>query len=249
MDNHLYFLANTISRAECSGGTSELNELWRSDGTDAGTSMLVNFDCGTEAEWPTALTAAGDHLYMMMRPLMSSNAFNTLWRTDGNAANIELVIDADPIFYSLQDDVRRIRVEALNDRAYFFAQSTVNTVMRTLWEKEPIGAAHEVTEQQTPVEGFDTTGWLAPFKDTMVFAGNRFNTGVEIIHTSFTQPCFTLLDIRPGPDTSVPAHFLVHENMLFFTADNGQSGNELWRYKPVEPMTCTPMFLPIVKVE
>ncbi|MEZ4707366.1 MAG: hypothetical protein R3A44_09185 [Caldilineaceae bacterium] len=158
MNNRLYFLASTVSRAECSGGTSELNELWRSDGTDAGTSMLINFDCATEAEWPAALTAVGDHLYMMMRPLWSGHAFYTLWRTDGNGAKLELIQDGDPPFSSLPDDVRRLTIESVNGADYYYGPSQVNSNVTSLYAVDSSGNVHVAFEPDTPDDGYTTSG-------------------------------------------------------------------------------------------
>ncbi|MCB0099987.1 MAG: hypothetical protein KDE46_29845, partial [Caldilineaceae bacterium] len=147
------------------------------------------------------------------------------------------------------DNVQRLAVVSANDRDYYFGPSQRGDNVTSLYEVNNLGNAHAAFEPKVPEDGYTTSFGLASSKDTVIFSSYVVGMGVEIIQTAFTQSCLTVLDIRRGPETSIPTHFLVHGDMLFFAADDGKSGNELWRYKPVEPMTCTPTFLPIVKVQ
>ena len=53
-DGHFYFSANDGENGE---------ELWRTDGTELGTELLVDVHQGENGSWPWWLTIVGDKLY------------------------------------------------------------------------------------------------------------------------------------------------------------------------------------------
>jgi ELWxxDGT repeat protein len=68
-------------------------ELWRSDGTEAGTQLVADIRPGAAGSSPSALTAAGSSLYFAADD--GAHGFE-LWRSDGTAAGTELVHDVAP---------------------------------------------------------------------------------------------------------------------------------------------------------
>jgi ELWxxDGT repeat protein len=68
-------------------------ELWRSDGTEAGTQLVADIRPGAASSSPSSLTAAGASIYFAADD--GAHGFE-LWRSDGTAAGTELVHDVAP---------------------------------------------------------------------------------------------------------------------------------------------------------
>lgn len=69
------------------------NELWVSDGTVAGTRMVVDLNAGTFSSSPTSLVTLGGWLYFLGA---GTGVGTEVWRTDGTAANTTVVADLVP---------------------------------------------------------------------------------------------------------------------------------------------------------
>ena len=89
-------------------------ELWRTDGTPAGTALVVDLAPGLASSSPTSLMAAGKPLYFAARDAAHGNE---LWRTDGTAGGTRLVAD---IAHGPADSEPRAMVVA-DGRLYFVA--------------------------------------------------------------------------------------------------------------------------------
>ena len=85
LNGTLYFAAND-------GATSGL-ELWRSDGTDAGTVQVIDIIPGAGGSNPVFMTAVGNELFFVAG---TAAAGNELWASDGTAANTRLVLNIRP---------------------------------------------------------------------------------------------------------------------------------------------------------
>ena len=68
-------------------------ELWKSDGTGAGTAMVKDVCPGACAGWPFGLTASNGTLYFVAQDGVHGRE---LWRTDGTTAGTSLVADLNP---------------------------------------------------------------------------------------------------------------------------------------------------------
>jgi ELWxxDGT repeat protein len=70
------------------------NELWRSDGTAAGTLLVADLDPGPDGSWPRHLTALGNGVVLLAAEDPSLGL--ELYRTDGTAAGTWMVRDIVP---------------------------------------------------------------------------------------------------------------------------------------------------------
>src|SRR3954453_678021 len=68
-------------------------ELWRSDGTNAGTYMVSNIRAGSAGSDPMLMAVAGGYLYFQA---CDGSHGRELWRTDGSSAGATLVKDLNP---------------------------------------------------------------------------------------------------------------------------------------------------------
>jgi ELWxxDGT repeat protein len=154
-----------------------VRNLWRSDGTNAGTQVVAAFESGQPTVLGNKLLFAGDP---------PSEVDFELMRSDGTAAGTRLVKRISPpdsYFGSYPYELTR-----LGNRVYFTADT----------ESNPFG-------YESDRELYRTDGTKA---------GTRL-----------------VLDIKPG-GSAEPRHLKVVGTSLFFTADDGIHGRELWRLGP-----------------
>ncbi len=64
--------------------------------------------------------------------------------------------------------------------------------------------------------------------DEVYFTALSDTTGRELWRTRGTSESTTVIDIRPGPESSNPEQLVVADGKLFFAADDGNHGQELW---------------------
>jgi ELWxxDGT repeat protein len=116
---HLTGLGRTLVFARlvpASATQPESTELWRSDGTTAGTERLANLGSGTYVSWQS-LRLTGSALFIVTHPSRGTE----LWRTDGTAAGTGLVRRLD----RGQTNVLDVRNEGR--RAFFTLSDEGNT--------------------------------------------------------------------------------------------------------------------------
>ncbi|MEQ8711903.1 MAG: hypothetical protein RIC80_02745, partial [Cyclobacteriaceae bacterium] len=78
--NKIFFPASTPSHGE---------ELWVSDGTDAGTYMVKDIHEGTQSTYPSEIIAGDDEVYFVSYENVNERS---LWKSDGTEENTEKVI-------------------------------------------------------------------------------------------------------------------------------------------------------------
>ncbi len=88
-------------------------ELWVTDGTPDGTSIVKDIRPGTESAEVKQLTAFGNHIYFVARIEVETNYWQwELWRSDGTSSGTEKVMSERFFFYN--ED----RVFATSDKLY-----------------------------------------------------------------------------------------------------------------------------------
>ncbi|HEX4965558.1 MAG TPA: ELWxxDGT repeat protein [Thermoanaerobaculia bacterium] len=75
------------------GGDGHGTELWQTDGTPAGTTLLKDINPGTGSSSPMGLTAAGGRVFFSAHDGL--HGFE-LWESDGTAAGTRMVADLNP---------------------------------------------------------------------------------------------------------------------------------------------------------
>jgi ELWxxDGT repeat protein len=202
LGSHLFFVANTPDT-----GT----ELWTSDGTDAGTSLLSDLCPGPCSPDLTLLNTFAGRLYFTTRGMLLS--------TDGNASapfssfarfgrsKPNLVVFQNRLFYFAEDSFR-----------HEYLWSSDGTLPGTVRIQEVSGADQPRSGHEPVVAGslLYFTSWTA-------------DAGQELwVSDGTAAGTHMLADVRPGPDGSSPRHLTAVGRRVFFAADEGIAGQELW---------------------
>jgi ELWxxDGT repeat protein len=198
------------------GGVGE--EVWRTDGTAAGTYRVKDVRPGPTSSEPTSLTMVGDTLYFVAD---STDSGRELWRSDGTEAGTVRVVALG----TASTPGNPTSLTAVGHTLYFAATSGTGTTPK-LWRVRdadgPTGGLPEVVPGQpgaTP-----TASALVAYNDTLLYATNG---GLYRVADSAGSPTLvsggtTLYNSRS------PALFA---GQVYFVANPSSSSSvaDLWR--------------------
>ncbi len=208
-------------------------ELWRSDGTAAGTQLVKDIWPGDSGSisvfWPNHGAAE-----LNGQLLFDSNDGvhgRELWRSDGTAAGTQLVKDIRPGPASA--DVRPR--SAVNGVVLVQADDGVHGV--ELWRSDGTAAGTELLKDINPGAASAAYACNRPCSINTLTVGNLafLNPtdgvhGVELWRSDGTAAGTQLVkDIWPGPQQSYPFDFALTDGVFTFTAESPGFGRTLWQ--------------------
>lgn len=204
------------------------NEIWISDGTPTGTYMIkdINSDWGS---YPTYLTAMNGKLYFIAS---SDDVFAGLWVTDGTEPGTELIKDFNPGNSSSAGYLRNI-----NNKLYFRAKDGTNGT--ELWTSDGTTAGTIMVKDIYPGNGLYSANSSYPRNFTLMngmvyFTADDGIHGMELWVTDGTfNGTHMVKNINNTGDGSQGSSVnlspgLVNGNLLYFYADDGVHGKEIW---------------------
>lgn len=220
-NNQLYFTASN-------GTTANGSELWKTDGTTVGTSMVKDINAGTANSNPQLFTVINPTT--MLFSATDGVGGVELWKTDGTESGTANVIDQPGTGNSIS------WIENLNGNA-IYSQLVVTTTGRELYKFDgtSLSSSNIIDINSGTGHGVGTTY----FKNgnTIYFQGNSGTTGFELWKTDGTSAgTSSVKDINPGSTGSAPIRFASVGNITFFRA-NGPNGVELWQTDGTEAGT------------
>lgn len=195
-------------------------ELWRSDGTKAGTVLVKNIRSGSYSSSVYGLTAVGDGVFFNARDGVHGRE---LWHSDGSKAGTVLVKDIQPGARSGSPSY----FAPVGDEVFFAANSDDDG--GDLWRSDGTAAGTVLVKN---LAGDDYYGLanMVGVGDTVYFAASDETHGQELWRSDGTQAGTVLVkDIRPGAYESYPRNLTAVDGELYFTARDGHHGDELWR--------------------
>jgi ELWxxDGT repeat protein len=201
------------------------SELWVSDGTDLGTVLLKELNPGVLSGDPLAVgVARGLLFFTAMR-----GGDRVLWQTDGTATGTQLVthhpVGREQVIF--RDQVVFVSGPG-NDTELWISNGSPGGTRR-LKDLHPAGSA--------------SPGGLAVAGDTLFFFANDGAHGVELWKTDGTEAGTALVkDVKPGSGSATPSfgidqRIAARGGEVFFAADDGVHGLELWKTDGTEPGT------------
>lgn len=169
-------------------------ELWKTDGTTQGTTMLVDVNVGAGSSDPTNLVNVNGVLYFSAKD--SANG-RELWRTDGTVGGTYMVKD-------------------------LFTGTYQNGYQQVGNSSNP--------SQLTNVGG------------KLFFTARNGSSGVELWSSDGTSAGTAMVkniyaDGGATPSSSLPTQLTNYNGALYFVADDGQNGRELWKSNGTEAGT------------
>ncbi|HEX6101116.1 MAG TPA: ELWxxDGT repeat protein [Thermoanaerobaculia bacterium] len=198
--DRVYFVA-TLN--ETSG-----TELWSTDGTTAGTTMVADILPGSPSSNPGGLSVINDKLLFSARDV---NHGIELWTTDGTAAGTNLFLDINPGPSSAQPSSGFV----YKNRMYFVADD--GTTGRELWTTDGTVAGTRLFKDLEPGAASSAPRYFVILGDTFYFLA-----GTGLWKTDGT-------DAGTVRVTTVTARNLaVAGNRIFFEGFTAESNWELW---------------------
>jgi ELWxxDGT repeat protein len=227
-------------------------EPWITDGTTANTHVIRDINPGNFSSIDTAsLNNGSDRQFMLYNNKLFFEAQQPgtgpeLWSTDGTLGGTNLVRDiclsGGGVYYFSSDDVA-----VANGKLLFEANNCMG-VGRQLWATDgTAGGTQLIKEFPVTGTGNNNIRFLVPRTDLFrepirgLFKGNRFfmvvttdTAGRELwISDGTAAGTMMVKNINSGPadafDGNNYDNYLLTADYLFFPADNGINGMELWR--------------------
>jgi ELWxxDGT repeat protein len=196
------------------------SQLWKSDGTDAGTVMVKVIptapNSGAAGSFPNYLTLMGGVLYL--------RASNELWRTDGTEAGTLLV---KQINTNLNGSSNVQSIVTTGSRLYFSAASSAGN--NELWQSDGTELGTTLVKEIRPGTAGSSPASLTVANDLLYFTANDGTNGTEVWRSDGTaEGTFMLADATPGAVGSNPGGLRAIGQSLYFGASS-TGGYELWK--------------------
>lgn len=216
-NNYIYYYASTLSGLE----------LAYFDGTSQN---IIDIYPGNGSSHPQNIKAIGNKLYFMAKE--NTNEGFELYTSDGTATGTKRLKNINIAGESVGTQIDGSRPNhfiSFNNKVYFVAENGVNG--RELWVTDGTGANTKMVTDMHP--GANDSFYVAPnftvYKNELYFTGFTPATGVELYKINANETITNVLDINPGSaNHSYPKDLFIFDGKLFFSADDGTNGYELW---------------------
>ncbi len=207
----LYFAANDA----INGG-----ELWKTDGTAAGTVMVKDINPGSDGSFPWKAVNLNGVLIFAAR-----NATNgeELWKSDGTAAGTVLLKDINPgTGHSSPNYLVR-----MGNAVYFNANN--GSLGQELWKTDGTAAGTVLVKDILPGAQHSQPQGLLAINNTLYFSAQDATNGTELWKSDGTTAGTVIVkDINPGSASSFPMRLTNINSRLYFAAETAANGQELW---------------------
>jgi ELWxxDGT repeat protein len=208
-------------------GSSTGPELWISNGTENGTSMLKEIDTG-DTSWIKDLTVLGN--YILFSAEDNGIYGRELWRTDGTTEGTEIVKDINPGTADAQPQ----NFYVLNDVLYFSA--TNSTYGQELWRSDGTAEGTYIVKDINPgSDGDSYPQYLSSEGNTLFFVAKDGTNGYELWKSNGTSNGTVMVkdinsDSSGSFDTTKKFQLVSFNGEIYFPVDD-DSGNgvELWK--------------------
>ena len=218
-DQYLFFSANTILDVATSKIT---NELFRTDGTLAGTVLVKSLTNGLLGSNPLNLTKFGNSILLAADGLSQSSQ---LWISDGTSAGTKEIADINSLPIAASNPGPFV---VTGSKAIFAATSAATG--RELYVTDGTSAGTLLLNDINPGSASSNPSNLTVLPcGCVVFSATEPTDGTELWVTDGTSDGTMLLkDLNPGIASSDPSNFMVAGPFAYFTATMADGSTQLF---------------------
>ncbi len=205
-------------------------ELWKSDGTEAGTVLVKDI-------YPGSYVAASEQVPYSSHPWGFVNVSGTLffgaydgtnggelWKSDGTAAGTVLIKD----IYPGGSGSAPANLVNVDGTVFFSADDGVHGY--ELWKSDGTDAGTVLIKDIYPGTSNSAPANLVNVDGTVFFSANDGVDGTELWKSGGSAAStFQVNDTYPGANGSFPSNVVKVNGTLFFSADYGGYGRQLWK--------------------
>ncbi len=203
-------------------------ELWKSDGSPGGTGMVKNIAV-TGSSTPTNFCVYNGFLYFAAGA--NNGADVELWRTDGTDAGTTEVKDINP---GTSNSSSPQSLVVMNNTLYFLADDGVHG--QELWRSDGSSGSTTLVKDIRQFSFASNIKWLTPFNNELYFQADDGSNGAELYRSDGTSAGTVLVrninTTAGGSAASSPVSLRGVNGSLYFFANDGVHGNELWKLTP-----------------
>jgi len=191
-------------------------ELWISDGTAAGTRLVLDIRAGAAGSAPRGLAGFNGKVWFVA----GDGGGQALWSTDGTAAGTVRVAGLGNASWGRD-------LVAVGSRLFFVVDD--DATGSELWTSDGTAAGTRLVRDIRPGSGGSYPQSLTAVDGLLVFAADDGTTGLEPWVSDGTAAGTRQLgDLAPGLDASSPGPFVAAGSRVIFPAWNTIQGRELW---------------------
>jgi ELWxxDGT repeat protein len=202
------------------------NELWVTDGTPDGTTLVKDINPGSDSSYPQSLTTFDGKVYFNA---LSGTLGQELWVTDGTANGTMLVKDIDPTScgsYGCSGSPDGFR--AFGNRLYFNATDSISGY--ELWATDGTTVGTTLVKDIKAGANGSYPGNLTVVNDKLLFSAENGTNGYELWSSDGTGGGTSLLkDINTGSNWGYPQYFTKIGDLVYFFASDATTGFEPWK--------------------
>jgi ELWxxDGT repeat protein len=196
-------------------------ELWKSDGTSAGTVMVSDINAGPASSFPTSLCAVGTWVYFAAD---DGTDGIQLWRSDGTAGGTSMVDNISAGSGSSYPT----SLTNVNGTLFFQAQDPTHGV--ELWKSDGTAAGTVLVKDIVPGAGSSYPSNLTVAGGLLYFTATTGTAGTELWASDGTSAgTYQVADVWPGLGSSNPVSLTYSNATLYFIANDGTHGPQLWQ--------------------
>lgn len=197
--------------------------LWKSDGTTSGTQLVKQMGASGIELQVKSFTAVGNLLFFAAK---TASVGIELWKSNGTDAGTVLVKDC----YVGAANSNPDNLTPLNGALYFTTTDSIST--KALWKSD--GSAAGTAKIKDIYPGGDPAPYgFKVLNDRLYFGATSPNGGTELWQSDgFTNGTKQVYDLYAGKSNSRPAFLTTASDHLFFLANDGIHGTELWKIGP-----------------
>ncbi len=206
---------------------NEGKELWRTDGTTAGTYLVADINPGTASSTPRGFFQFNGIVYFSATTAQEGIE---LWRTDGTESGTFLVKD---IYSGTSNGLGTLSVVWQNNGLFYFEAKSLNNTNSELWKSDGTEAGTTILKDINPGTAGSSPSSFFTWNGQLYFNATTAANGRELWKTNGTSTGTVMVkDIYPGSTGSIPssAPFWEKNGFFFFLAANGAASNrEIWK--------------------